>query len=276
MAGPYAGVLGWPAQCYALANFFLVGELALPRDGPALLSVIVASSIGLYAGDRMHRRMPSSAIGWAVILFLSVASIQMIMSGALARLALAAVLALLGVYVQFVLTLRSPDLLLQSGAPLGIAPADIAPWMHRHVWRGLWRKACVRVGSLIGLVPGSSRTFNAARCGRHRRLGTHPESSLGEVAEDGSATAPAAGAAAADDLSDVDVGSCAKDGTLAACGGHDDDEAPAAKAAGAAETAPADASRTFGASPRPPGAQAAHRQPTSRRMPSLSTLLNQI
>ena len=65
-----------------------------------MLGVVAASVVGVWLGDALHRRVNSAAVASATLLFLSVASVQMLSTDLRIRLALASTLALVAARVH--------------------------------------------------------------------------------------------------------------------------------------------------------------------------------
>ena len=64
------------------------------------LGVVAASVVGVWLGDALHRRVNSAAVASATLLFLSVASVQMLSTDLRIRLTLASMLALVAARVH--------------------------------------------------------------------------------------------------------------------------------------------------------------------------------
>ena len=199
--------LGWPSQVFALFSFAAHDELVLARDWPALLCVVTVSSAGLWLGDVLHRRMPAAAIAWAVLLFLSLASVQMVAPHFSSRLAVAAALIAVAAYVHLVMAVEAAAAFPpQHEHALEAAPADIAPWIHAQNWHALRHRTYLRLGVLMGYAQdahgGRRGGLSTGRCGRHCRLGTAPEPQpIGEASEPDTAKDYSVGASSADDHS---------------------------------------------------------------------------
>jgi len=164
--------LGWPTQVYALVSFSFHDDLNLGRDWLLLCVVVIASSAGVWLGDRWHQRLPTAAIGWGVLLFLSLVAIQMIAQATLPRLALSLALLALGAYVALVQAVDAAAAVPEQQEPaVDMAPADVAPWMNEQNIRAAKHRALLRLGVAMGLVSGRGRrAFGTSHGGHHRRL----------------------------------------------------------------------------------------------------------
>lgn len=79
-----------PVSAFAFLGFVRSGTITITHDWPSLLGVFFSSQVGLMMGERAHRRVDATFASNAVLFFLSCASIQMIFSSVVGRLALAA------------------------------------------------------------------------------------------------------------------------------------------------------------------------------------------